>query len=127
MNMDTSSMTDTELQLWIEHSKKSGWLAALLNLIIPGVGYMYCGRWVLGFIVLVFLVPLEVGAVVLSLLGVSWLLLSIDLILVADGFLAARRYNRQLVEDALASRRRAPDLRSHNSATAEQSAEQVFW
>lgn len=120
-------MTDTELQLWIEHSKKSGWLAALLNLIIPGVGYMYCGRWVLGFLVLVFLVPFEVAAFVLSLLGISWLLLSIDLILVADGFLAARRYNRQLVEDALASRRRVPGLRPQSGVPAESTAEPAAW
>lgn len=128
MNIDTSSMTDTELQLWIEHSKKSGWLAALLNLIIPGAGYMYCGRWVLGLIAFAFVALLDAVALVLSLLGASsWLLVSINLMLFADGFLAARRYNRRLVEDALASRRRAPDPRPQNGAPGERPPEQGFW
>ncbi len=35
-----------------ESKKKSGFVAALLNLFIPGAGYMYCGNIILGLFVL---------------------------------------------------------------------------
>ena len=41
-------MSDAELLLLVESRKKSGWLAAFLNVIVPGAGYAYCGNWVLG-------------------------------------------------------------------------------
>jgi len=67
---------------------KSGWLAAGLNILLPGLGYIYCGRVFLGVVVLPFV------------LGLVYVMppaaLTIWAILVIDGFLAAGRYNKTL-------------------------------
>lgn len=88
-------MSDATLLLRVEAKKKSGWLAAFLNLILPGAGYIYCGRWVLGIIVFL---------IVLGLAIASGGLIAIPLIviLIADGFLAAGRYNKKLINSVLA-------------------------
>ena len=51
-------MSDAALLLLVESRKKSGWLAALLNLFLPGAGYIYCGRWILGIFAFFFIVAL---------------------------------------------------------------------
>ena len=88
-------MSDATLLLQVEAGKKSGWLAAFLNLIFPGAGYVYCGRWLLGivaffFVVVMFFVSLGTAAAVLV------------VVLVVDGFLCARRYNKKLILKVLA-------------------------
>ncbi|MEW6167903.1 MAG: hypothetical protein AB1651_09435 [Pseudomonadota bacterium] len=90
-------MSDAELLLLIESRKKSGGIAALLNLFLPGAGYMYCGRWFLGLIAFAFTVTLFV---------LSWGFAAIGLVLmlVIDGFLCAGRHNRLLVERTLRER-----------------------
>lgn len=90
-------MSDAELLLMVEARKKSGVVAALLNLVLPGAGYMYCGRWILGIfafllVVTLFLVSLGAFAGFLALM------------LILDGFLSAGRYNRKLIERVLAER-----------------------
>lgn len=82
-------MTDTHKLLTYESHKKSGWLAGLLNLVIPGLGYGYCGRWLLGL--LAFIVVLGISMVTL---GVAWPFLAVLVFL--DGFLAAGRHNKDL-------------------------------
>lgn len=74
-----------------ESQKKNGWLAALLNFLVPGVGYGYCGRW--GLAVVVFLLVVSVSIVTF---GVAWPFLA--LIMFVDGFLAAGRYNKLLAQ-----------------------------
>jgi len=88
-------MSDATVLLKIEAKKKSGWLAAGLNLVVPGAGYVYCGRWFLGIIAFLFIVLIAVTTK-----GVG--VIPFVLVLIIDGFLAAGRYNRQLIESVLA-------------------------
>jgi hypothetical protein len=88
-------MSDATLLLKVEAQKKSGWLAAFLNLIVAGAGYAYCGRWFLGIVAFFFVV----GVAALT-KGVG--ALPFMLVLFIDGFLAAGRYNKQLVQRVLA-------------------------
>ena len=69
---------------------KSGLLAAFLNLMIPGLGYMYCGRFFLGVFVFILTVVVVIGTV-----GIGALVLYP--ILIIDGFLCAGRANRRIV------------------------------
>ncbi len=71
-------------------NRKSGLVAAFLNLLIPGLGYMYCGRILLGCFVLVLTV-----ALVTATAGIAAVFLYP--IFIIDGFLAAGRANRQMV------------------------------
>lgn len=94
------SATDAELMLFVESKKKSGWIAALLNLFLPGAGYAYCGRWVLAIVAFLFVV-----AAYIATLGLAAIALSVALFI--DGFLCARRYNKHLIEDVLSTRQSA--------------------
>jgi TM2 domain-containing membrane protein YozV len=69
---------------------KSGLFAAFLNLLIPGLGYMYCGRVFLGIIAFIFTV-----VIVVVTFGVGALVMYP--ILIIDGFLCAGRANRRIV------------------------------
>ena len=73
----------------LEKKRKSGALAAGLNLIIPGAGYIYCGRVILG-----------IAAFILTVLLVLTLFpygaITIWIVLIIDGFLCADRYNKKL-------------------------------
>ncbi len=71
-------------------NQKSGIFAALLNLLLPGLGYMYCGRVLLGILAFVLTV-----AVVAATLGVGALVMYP--ILFIDGFLAAGRANNNVI------------------------------
>ena len=92
-----TGLSDTELQLLVESRKKSGWIAALLNLVIPGAGYVYCGRWILGIIAFFFVLALYFTAG--PFIGIS-----LGLILVIDGFLCASRYNKHVIQEILRER-----------------------
>ncbi|HSC74768.1 MAG TPA: hypothetical protein VLB90_00860 [Pseudomonadales bacterium] len=89
-------MSDTELLLLIESRKKSGWIAAILNLIIPGAGYMYCGRWFLGLVALALVVAMVITVPLAS--------AGIVLVLFIDGFLSAGRHNKNLVTKIIKER-----------------------
>lgn len=89
-------MSDTELLLLVESRKKSGWVAALLNLIIPGAGYMYCGRWFLGLTALALVVAMVITMPMAS--------AGLVVVLFIDGFLSAGRHNRQLVTKIITER-----------------------
>jgi hypothetical protein len=93
-------MNDAELLLTVESRKKSGWLAAILNLFIPGAGYMYCGRWFLGIVAFFFIIALFVVSLGYAAVGLA-------LILFVDGFLAAGRYNKQMIQQVLKERQTA--------------------
>jgi ABC-type multidrug transport system permease subunit len=90
-------MSDAELLLLAESRKKSGAIAALLNLFLPGAGYAYCGRWALGIIAFFFVVAMFVVSLGFAAFGLV-------LLLVIDGFLCASRYNKQVVENLLKER-----------------------
>lgn len=85
----TKISNDAKLKLLIESKKKSGWIAALLNWIIPGAGYMYCGRTFLGIAALLFIIT--------AYMTVGMLAIVFTPVLIIDGFLAANRYNKQLL------------------------------
>ena len=90
-------MNDTELMLLVESRKKSRLVAILLNLLLPGGGYMYCGRWILGVVAFFF---------VITLLIFSWGFAAFGLViaLVVDGALCVGKYNRKMTEDLIKSR-----------------------
>lgn len=80
--------------LLIESKKKSAGVAALLNLLFAGAGYIYCGRPVLG--VLAFIITV---AVTVFTAGLGWFFMA--LVLVIDGVMSANRYNQKLIEEML--------------------------
>ena len=88
-------MSDATLLLQVEARKKSGWLAALLNLVIPGAGYTYCGRWFLGIIAFFFVIAMFVVSLGYAAVGLVFLL-------IVDGFLCAGRYNKNLILKVIA-------------------------
>lgn len=69
--------------------KKNGFVGALMNFIIPGAGYMYCGRVLLGLFVLVSSVILLIVT-----FGIAWFIIAP--VVVIDGFLCADRHNKKL-------------------------------
>lgn len=86
---------DARLILLLESKKKKGWIAAVMNLFIPGAGYMYCGRWVLGVIALFIAIGIGIATA-----GVG--LTPLAVVLIIDGFLSADRYNKKLMAELLA-------------------------
>ncbi|MBC2714854.1 MAG: hypothetical protein HF978_06030 [Desulfobacteraceae bacterium] len=72
----------------LKGKSKSGSLAAGLNILLPGVGYLYCGRVILGIIVL----PFVIGLIYVQ----PYAAITIWIVLIIDGFLAAGRYNKKL-------------------------------
>jgi hypothetical protein len=100
-----------------ELQKKSGGTAAILNLIWPGSGYIYCGYFVIGIIILMIYAAFFWFAASsldssISMEGIIFIytyvftnIIPIEystftvFILVADGFLAAGRYNRKLLQN----------------------------
>lgn len=94
-------LSDAQWTALIDSKKKSGWIAALLNLVIPGAGYIYCGRYFLGIVAFIFVVCMwAVFLAAWAIFGVfaGW---SLALMLFIDGFLCARRYNREMIETEL--------------------------
>ena len=88
-------MSDATILLKVEAQKKSGWIAALLNIVIPGAGYIYCGRWILGVFAFIFVIAMFVVSLGYAALGIA-------LMLFIDGFLCANRYNKALISRVLA-------------------------
>lgn len=84
----------------LETNRKSGALAAGLNIIFPGAGYMYCGRVFLGIIAFFF--------VALMVLTFPFVAIPLWGVLVIDGFLAANRYNSKLDEKISAAMKTCP-------------------
>ena len=85
---------DARLSLLAEFKKKSGWIAAFLNLLFAGAGYMYCGRVILG--IFVFILTVIIAS---TTFGIG--LLIIAPILFIDGFLAAGRYNKKMMAELI--------------------------
>lgn len=74
----------------LEKKKKNGMLAAGLNILLPGAGYMYCGRILLGIVVLPF--------TLLMVFTVPMVAITMWIVLIIDGFVCAGRYNKKLDE-----------------------------
>ena len=90
-------MNDAELMLIVESRKKSRFVAILLNLLIPGAGYVYCGRWVLGLVALWFVVILWIQ--------IGWpVAVLLVFVLVIDGALCVGRYNKTMTEEVIHNR-----------------------
>ena len=100
------STSDAELLLLVESQKKSGLLAAALNFILPGAGYAYCGRWILGIVVFIFVVTLVTSFSADAILNdlVGSVILILWAIMIVDGFLSAYRYNKKMISKILLSR-----------------------
>jgi hypothetical protein len=93
-------LSDAEFLLLVDSKKKSGPVAALLNLFLPGAGYAYCGRWVLGIVAFFMVIAMLVASLGFAAVGIA-------LILLIDGFLCAGRYNKQLVVRMIGERHAA--------------------
>jgi hypothetical protein len=93
-NNSRTISNDARLMLLVESKKKSGWIAALLNLFLPGVGYMYCGLVILGIFAMLF--TIVVGAMTLG-----YGLVVITPMLFIDGFLAANRHNKKMLKELI--------------------------
>lgn len=83
--------------LLVESRKKSRFVAILLNIFLPGAGYMYCGRWILGVVAFFFVVALIVVSFGLAAIGLY-------IALIVDAALCVGRYNRRMTEELLRSR-----------------------
>jgi hypothetical protein len=90
-------MSDAELMLMVESRKKSRLVAILLNLFLPGAGYIYCGRWILGIVAFFFVIALIVASFGLAAFGIIF-------VLIIDGALCVGRYNRKMVEKLIKER-----------------------
>ena len=104
-------MSSAKLMLQVESRKKSGWIAALLNLVLPGAGYMYCGRWFLGIVAFILVVTMFVVSLGLA----SGFLI---VLLIVDGFLCAGRYNKKMMMKVLAEQD-LKDTQSQNKNAAQ--------
>lgn len=94
-------MSTADLQF--QARKKSPWAAALMN-IIPGAGYFYSGRWVLGSVA-VFL-ALLVALIELmndgkSIFSAGFTLFFVAILMI-HGFTSASNYNKQLLLEIIA-------------------------
>lgn len=78
-------------QIAYDANKKSPWVAALLNLVLPGAGYIYCGSVALGIVAMLFS-----GVLLVVTLGIAGFILYP--ILIVDGVFAAGRTNKKLAE-----------------------------
>jgi TM2 domain-containing membrane protein YozV len=82
-------------QILFEAQKKSAGLACLLNFLLPGIGYMYAGRVIIGIFVLILwsffillgFVTFGIGAIPAAII---WL------VGIIDGFLAVNSANKAL-------------------------------
>lgn len=98
----SSGSTDSaEKLLLFGAQKKSGWLAAFINLVFPGAGYAYCDRWGLGvFVFVLYMAIIVVGSKGLGL----GLITPVGLMPITflDGFLVAAQYNKTLMDNIIA-------------------------
>lgn len=78
-----------KIQMQYEAEKRNGFAAAVLNLIIPGVGYAYCGNYLTG--ILSFIIW---GVLMIMTLGFAHLFLAP--LFVIDSFFWCNRHNRRL-------------------------------
>lgn len=79
----------SNISIEYDAKKKNGFAAAIMNALIPGVGYFYCGMPIIGTIVFVFSVGL-----ILNTLGLAWFIIAP--VVFIDGMLAAGRANKRL-------------------------------
>jgi len=94
--------SDVEKQILFESQKKSAGVACLLNFVLPGIGYMYAGRVIIGLFVLgLWGVMFLLGFLTL---GITWIICSlIWLVGIIDGFLCVDRANKKLAQKVLKS------------------------
>lgn len=94
-NINITQNSGVEKQIAYESQKKNGFVAAILNFLLPGVGYFYCGNVVLGLLVLF----LAIAALLTG--GLGFIVLTP--IVIIDGFLAASRANKKLGKKLVAA------------------------
>ena len=77
----------------LKSKEKSGRVAAIINIFLPGIGHFYAGSWIMGviFMVAVALLLTQVNAIAGI---VAWL------VAVFDGSMAANRTNKRMYKKA---------------------------
>lgn len=85
-----AAATNTRPSVVVVGNRKSGFVAAILNLLIPGLGYMYCGRFFLGVFAFI-----ATAGIIIGTAGAGALVMY-PLVFI-DGFLAAGRANRKVI------------------------------
>ena len=88
--------TNQDKNIAYESQKKNGFVAAILNFLFPGIGYMYCGNIIIGFLVLCVSIVIAIFTAGLGLLVLSP-------IFIIDGFLCAARANKKLGKKLLSA------------------------
>jgi len=92
-------MSDAKLLLTIEAQKKSVFLAAIMNLFIPGSANMWCGQKLFGAIF--FIAAMVLSAVLISLKEQeSYTFFAIGAAI--GGAVVASRYNKNIIMKAVA-------------------------
>ena len=99
-------LTDVELLIRFESQKKSAIVGAVLNSLIPGAGYFYCGDAVIGLVLLVVGVALGgffiIGAVTSGGIPIALALIwFISGVMFALGAIAVSRHNKALADKLL--------------------------
>jgi TM2 domain-containing membrane protein YozV len=96
--------------------QKNGIISAILNGLIPGAGYFYCGSKGLGIIA--FIVG---GGIILTTLGFGWLV--VMPVMLIDGFFAAGRANKKLTSEQPSSSN-VPDQTPENQTLSNHMSDQ---
>jgi hypothetical protein len=76
-----------------EPKKKDYATAILLNLVIPGAGYLYMGRKVLGVLVMVIMLALYAGYLSTGTYAFGQMAWGLGFIAAIDGYLGVKKYN----------------------------------
>ena len=79
--------------LAIKAKEKSGLIAALLNVVCPGAGYIYCKSYIIGIIAFI------IGIFLLFSLPIAYI--GYLLAMFVDGLLSANRHNKKLYTKTL--------------------------
>lgn len=88
----------------IERKKKKPWLAGTLNGLLVGAGYVYCDRWPMGLVAFICVTALGYFIIISGEEDLQLLPLIVWVILIADGVIAADRYNQKMYKDELEAR-----------------------
>ena len=88
----------------LEANRKKGWIAAAWNIFLPGAGYIYCGKILIGIVILPFFILIVYTTWSMTPLIVP----SLWFVLIVDGFLAANRANKKIDSEISSLMKKCP-------------------
>jgi hypothetical protein len=78
--------------------EKSLPLAIGLNLLLPGLGYMYMGKWIVGIFACLLIVMICLSSALL-LIGPTWLIMNV--IMAIDMLILSNKNKKKVVEESM--------------------------